>query len=153
MHNKIEDIILDSVVESTKYFLKNDMSISVASVSSLTNYIFKEHFATVSFKGEINFLCIISFDTKLLNEMYKVFFTKELSKDETNEMMRELPKEIINIVAGLAILKFPHEYQDLELSIPFDTTKDSIERLLLDKYFVSKEIRTKAGSFCCMIVG
>ena len=153
MHNKIENKILDSVIESTKYFLENDMSISVDSVCELSDYVFKEHFSSISFNGKTNFLCIISFDTKLLNAMYKIFFTKELSKDETREMMSELPKEIINIVAGLAILKFPKEYQDLELSTPFEVTEVSIESLILDKYFVSNEIRTEAGNFSCMIVG
>jgi len=153
MQNKIKNKILDCVVDTAKQFLQNDMSISIYGVKLLPSYILEEHFASIGFSGKEDFLCIISIDTKLLKSIYRIFFPKKLNEDETNEMMRELPKEIINIVAGLSILKFPLGYKELELSVPLDIKRVDIKNSLADKYNISAEILTESGSFYCTIIG
>jgi len=152
MQNRIEDTIFECVIDTIKSFLVNDMSITIDYVKDSTISSFKDYIASISLSGKDNFLFIIFIDAKLLKSIYRVFFPEELSKKETNEMMIELPKDIINTVVGLAILNFPQNYKDLELSVPLDIKRENIENLILNKYTLSKEICTEVGNFQCMLV-
>ncbi len=153
MQKKIEKKILDCVIDTTKQFLQNDMSITIDYVKDSTISNFKDYMASISLSGKDNFLFIIFIDEKLLKSIYRVFFPEELSKKETSEMMIELPKEIINTVVGLSILNFPQEYKDLELSVPLDIKSKNIENLIADRYNISAEICTESGSFYCTVIG
>ena len=153
MQNRIEDTIFECVIDTIKSFLVNDMSITIDYVKDSIIHDFKDYTASISLSGKDNFIFIVFIDTKLLKSIYRVFFTQELSKEETSEMMIELPKEIINTVVGLSISNFPQEHRELELSVPLDIKRENIENLILNKYTLSKEICTEYGNFQCMLVG
>jgi len=147
-----ETIILDALVKCAEIFLKDDMSIEVhgSRVCDKTN--FDTHYALVGFNGSANLLVLISIDNQVLENIYKVFVDYEVSEEEKNEMMNELPDEVINTVAGLAIASFPKEYDDLVMSTPLAADKYTLDNIEKNNPSISKSVQTLYGEMICTII-
>ena len=90
--------ILQAIVENSISFLENDMSVEVLNhghnfISHNDNKIY---ISAVLLRGKMDLICIFSIDDSLLQTLYKVFMPYELEYLEKQEMLRDLPKEIIN---------------------------------------------------------
>ncbi len=147
-----ESVILDCVIDVSKSFLENDMSLEVKNTKNFDGDCFKDNFSTVSFKGNLNLFCIVSMDANLTNNIYNIFLPDLKSEDKTIEMLNSLLNEVVNIVAGLAISKFPVEYKDLVLSEPIAMDSSILESLKLVNSHISKEIQTVQGNLICTII-
>ncbi|NOQ32063.1 MAG: response regulator [Helicobacteraceae bacterium] len=150
--DKDEDILLDSVVDVSKLFLENDMSIKVLDTIDSENSNINKYYSLVSFNGNINVFCIVAIDEDLLEHIFNAFVTSEVSNEEREEMIVTLPDEIVNTVAGLTISNFSKEYDSLVMSEPLTLDKNLIENFELGNLSVSKIIQTAHGDFTCTII-
>ena len=150
---RIIETILDSIIDTSVLFLENDMSINV--LQNNDDFIFEDnkyHISAINFDGKLDLICILYIDDRLLKSIYKIFFSNKLNRQEEQEMLKELPKEVLNIVAGLSISKFPAPYGELVMSLPFDTDNTKIKNLSSHNLFLSKSIKTDNGLFTCKII-
>ncbi len=153
MQNKIKNSILNSIIETAVYFLKNDMNVNVFKCIELKDIEIKKHFSTVNFSGEIDLTALCLIDDELLKAIYKIFIPYNLNTSEKREMLEEMPSEVINIIAGLAISKFPKPHNNIIMSPPSTLQKKDILNLLSNSSHIGKEIRTDKGSLRCIIIG
>ena len=147
-----EEILLDAIINTSKSFLQNDISIEVIETFSTKNSNINKHYSLVGFNGDIDIFCVISIDEELLERIYNVFVPCEVSNEEKQEMIGNLPDEIVNTVAGLAIASFPKEYDNLVMSEPLSLDKNILEDYETTNMSVSKKIQTVYGSFVCTII-
>ncbi len=153
MQNTVKKSILNSTIETAVHFLENDMNVKVLESIESKNIEIKEHFSAVNFSGKIDLTTLCLIDEELLKTIYKVFIPHSLSASETKEMLEEMPNEVINIIAGLSISKFPKPYDNLTMSPPSTISKEDMEKLLSGTAYISKEIQTEKGSLHCIIIG
>ncbi len=152
MHNTIEKEILEAIIEVSKNFLKDDISVEVTDKCISKDCTALKNYAAVTYKGEVDLLFVLCLDDLLLNSVYKVFIPVVVSLEDKNEMMKEISNEIINTIAGLAISKFPKPYNNLELSPPLYIKKSEILFLKEGNFNIAKVIETSDGNFCCTII-
>lgn len=142
--SKYVKAIFDSISNTTIAFLKHDISLDIEDIATgvTFDYTDKEYISAVSFSADIKIYFVIYMDRELSNHIYKIFFPMELEASEKLELLKELPKEIANTIAGLSISSFPVSYQKAILSPPID-----IDKNLSKKFSSSKQIRTNRGIF------
>jgi len=151
MQTSVKETIIDPLSHTAVNFLQNDMSIEDVKAVELKKVEPKKYFSTVVYSGVANMTVVCIIDEDLLKTVFKMFIPYSLSSSETREMIKEMPNEVINIIAGLSIAKFPKPYDELEMTPPSATSKEYIEELL-SKDFIGKKIETSKGDMQLLIV-
>jgi len=146
--------ILQAIVENSISFLENDMSVEVLNHGH--NFISHNdsnmYISAVCLRGEMNLICVFSIDDSLLQTLYNVFMPYELNHLETQEMLRDLPKEIINTAVGLSIKYFPKPYDTLILSPPINMNETRLKKLLASKNYTTQYVQTQDGLLTCTLI-
>jgi len=146
------ELFLTYTVDITQSFLENDMKIKVGEISICENDIRDKYAGLISFDGRINFFCLIAIEGELLEKIFQVMLPFEMSTEEKEEMMKLLPNEVVNIIAGLTILKFPKEYSDEVMSVPLVLKEKILEIFKINNLSASKKLAANFGDFICTVI-
>jgi CheY-specific phosphatase CheX len=149
----IEDRELLNIINKSINFLTTEMNINVLQtiqIDELKEINLYPNIASIHLSGDINSNIIFCFSDNLINEIAKKFIPKGFSKDETTQMLKELPSEIVNTIIGLSIQDFTQK--NIAMSIPFIYDKTQIKNILekFNHQFVS--IKTQFGNLTCIYI-
>ena len=114
--------ILDSLVERSESFLKEEMDIQILSVTQESSSPPKVKLQTsttmISVSGSLEMLITMGYDNNLLEKLIEVFLEgEEIEEDEIDEIKESVSSEIVNIIVGNALFN-PIDKSALHISPP-----------------------------------
>ncbi len=150
-----EKVVL-ALGDRTISFLKEDMQIEVISknVSLNEKNVFKprDHTAIIGLGGSVKGLVIFGFSNKLVNQLVDAFAYGEISDEERDELICEVPAEVANTIIGNAIVNFPNNGKGVTITPPL-TMEDSKAMLKFkNSQVVSCTILTKETNLLCALL-
>ena len=144
--------LIECITEVTKSFLTNNIGVKLLSIKTDEELNLDKYFSTIKFSGKIEIFCTVSISSELLDKIFNAFIPDGVSEQEKQKIIKSLPNEIINIIAGLAISKFPKKYQDLVMGTPVALDKDIIQAFQIDNLSATKKVQTSSGSLAYTVI-
>lgn len=148
--------VLKLIGARVKSFMNEDMGIELLETKKEMNYINdyepSKFTSAIGISGDINTLATFSFDNSLINKLSAVFVPDGFSKEETMEMIKDIPTEVANTVLGLALQGFPDEGEDITITPPFLIGTEELKKALKKSNFIAIKIQTKAGNIICSLI-
>ena len=142
---KIINSILNSISSASASFLEDDMSVEIIDKNYEKDVYAQNFYGAVKLSSDLNLICIIVIEKKLLNHILKIFLPDIKDEEETYELRDEMSKEIANTIVGLSISKFPIPYNEMSMSPPLEINEKEIKNLLAKYPFLENTIQTNLG--------
>ncbi|NQZ07640.1 MAG: chemotaxis protein CheX [Algicola sp.] len=122
---KPEDIehILEVIVDIASEFLQSEIGITVEKTNQKAEcssyFRLKPYTALMSISGSFSMNVTFSFDTSLIEQVYKVYCHElEIEDDERLAHIDETASDMINIVIGNSTSKLAHDGTVVQISVP-----------------------------------
>ncbi len=152
MHEKIVLALGDRTIS----FLSEDMQIEVNSNRAILdkNNVFepRDHTAIIGLGGSVKGLVIFGFSNFLVDQLVNSFAYGEITPDEREELICEVPAEVANTIIGNAIVNFPDDGKGVTITPPL-TMEDSKAMLKFkNSKVVSCTIFTKETNMLCALL-
>ncbi len=150
-----EDIVL-ALSQRAVSFLKNDMGILEVSEDICINQenIFKpkDHMAVIGLGGVINGLVIFGFSDSLMQKLIGAFVYGEVSANEKEELMGEIPAEVANTIIGNAIPNFPNSGKGVTITPPLVMEDSKVALKFKNSKVSSCTINVEADDMLCALL-
>jgi len=151
-------MILEALILQSKLFLSEDMDISIKDVdineSGQEKLILKEHTSMIGTGGKLNLMIVISFDTKLLEQLISLFMDgEEVEEEEQQEVIDSVCGEVINTIIGLALPTFPQRGKGITITPPITINDAANIKKYKNSKLVSADIHTEFGSLSISALG
>ncbi|MGB5867673.1 MAG: PAS domain-containing protein [Arcobacteraceae bacterium] len=138
--------ILSSSIETTAlYFLEHDVELKTNTINSPEKMNITNYYSTIQLTGLMNVIFTISIEEKLLVRIVE-FFIKNSNDKEKEKLKNNLAGEVLNILIGLSLDKFPNDYAELTLGTPFVLDQAIVETFIHQNQTSIKQIVTEYGS-------
>jgi len=110
-------LIGNAIIDTTRNFLQKDLNIETANIFSMDKFNTKNCYSTIQLTGFSNVVFSIFMDDKLVDKTLEFFFQGEEIQNE-DKLKKSLSAEVLNILVGLSVPKFPSDYTQLTLGVP-----------------------------------
>lgn len=137
-------IIANTLVNTTKEFFNKELKITVNNTMSIKTINMEDCYSTIQLSGLKNVLFSIIFEKPLLDKTLEFFLQ---NKKEQNQFKENVTDEVLNIILGLSIPKFPHAYTQLRLGTPTVFDNLILESFIKDNQSTLIRIETEYGNF------
>lgn len=137
-------IIANTLVNTTKEFFNKELKITVNNTMSIKTINMEDCYSTIQLSGLKNVLFSIIFEKPLLDKTLEFFLQ---NKKEQNKFKENVTDEVLNIILGLSIPKFPHAYTQLKLGTPTVFDNLILESFIKDNQSTLIRIETEYGNF------
>ncbi len=148
---KPEDIehILEVIVDIASDFLKNEIGVEVQKTnqkSECSSYFrLKPYTALMSISGSFSMNVTFSFDTALIEQVYRVYCHElEIEDNERLEHIDETASDMINIVIGNSTSKLAHDGTVVQISVPI-VINEASSLSIRDVNFLTTTLYTEFG--------
>lgn len=149
-----DEKLLKIILNKLLHFFINDANINMNKEDLLTKvdkYEFNQYTSSIQISGKINRCVILSFSKNLMQKLQKEFIPNGYSKEETTEMVDNLPAEIANNVIGLALQSFPNGGLGVNISPPIALSNKDIDNLSSLKLNNAIRVQTLSGDIMCYV--
>jgi len=155
MSGNFDKEVLVLIAKGVGIFIQEDMGVEVVEVSDTTFYISRyqppRFYTAIGIKGDFNSVIVFNFETSLIKKLSAVLVPEGFSREETLEMIADVPAEVANITLGLALQDFPEAIDDVSITPPFKLD-DALIKEIKDSKLLSIKIRTVAGDILCSMI-
>jgi len=104
--------------------------------------------------GKLNLMIVISFDTKLLEQLISLFMDgEEVEEEEQQEVIDSVCGEVINTIIGLALPTFPQRGKGITITPPITINDAANIKKYKNSKLVSADIHTEFGSLSISALG
>jgi len=151
-------MILDALLLQSKLFLSEDMEVEIKQIdineASIDKLILKDYTSMIGTGGKLNMMVVISFETKLLTHLVKLFMEgEEIEEDEKEELFDSVSGETINTIMGLALPTFPNRGKGVTITPPITISDASNVKKYKNSKIVTANITTKFGQMSISAMG
>ena len=145
---------IDIIVQQAVSYFKDSLFLNIKSIEELEHYSPKSNIAVLDFTNDLDATSTIELEEELFNYLSSVMLPEGFSSSEIEVMKPEIPKEILNTFAGLAINDFKQlDYKTIGITTPSIISKDNYDRIINNSDFKKfVKIQTNKGSFICSFV-
>jgi two-component system chemotaxis sensor kinase CheA len=145
--------IINSIMNRFKVYLKEHSDFDIISESIVNNYELNKDCSVIKLSGDYKGQVVFNFPKDVIQSIVKYLVPEGFSEEETNEMMLEIPHEIANIVAGLAIQDFPLGYKDTNISPPLVCNSEKLQAdINWASHCIIKQLNTTSGVINCILI-
>lgn len=151
--NPLEE--LDIIINQSIYYFKDSLFLKINSVNNIQEYSpSKDEIAVINFTDELNALCTLEADNRLLNYLYTILLPENFPNDEKSFMAPEILKEILNTFLGLSLNDIKKlGYKKVGIDVPIIINKTSYDKIVLNSKVSSFiQIKTDKGDFVCSFI-
>ncbi len=153
--NLYEQALL-ALSDRTISFLSEDMQIKVMTKNPFldSKNVFKprEHTAIIGLGGSVKGLVIFGFTDLLVQKLVSSFVYGEISDDEREELMGEVPAEVANTIIGNSIPNFPNNGKDVTITPPLVMEDSKAILKFKNSQVISCTIQTKDSDMLCALL-
>jgi len=147
---------LEAIANRMKSFLDEDMGIEVVdneiSIDNGDKFNLSKHTAIIGLGGEVKALTLYSFDESLANKLVESFTYGEITKEEKEELLAEIPAEVANTVIGNAIPNFPNAGKGATITPPIIIKDAQLAMKLKNSTVLTAMVETKYGNALCALL-
>jgi two-component system chemotaxis sensor kinase CheA len=145
---------IDIIVQQAVSYFKDSLFLNIKSIEELEHYSPKSNIAVLDFTNDLDATSTIELEEELFSYLSSVMLPEGFSSSEIEVMKPEIPKEILNTFAGLAINDFKQlDYKTIGITTPSIISKDNYDRIINNSDFKKfVKIQTNKGSFICSFV-
>jgi hypothetical protein len=87
----------------------------------------------------------------MIIKLKDIFVPTGFSASETEEMIENIPSEIINVIVGLSLSSFPNRGHGLITSTPYTFKEEQLLQMSEDELEDAVKINTQSGYIICYI--
>ena len=149
-----EDVI-SALIDRMESFVGEDMGVEILDkdiCTELCKFELLDCMTIIGLGGDLNALTVFSFDTSLIDKLAQSFIYGEVSKEERDELLKEIPAEVANTVIGNAIPNFPNSGKGATITPPIIIEDAKLARKLKDSSVLMAMIKTKYGNAQCALL-
>jgi len=144
-------VIANSIVDKTKKFLNKDLSTTVNNTFCVKNININNYYSTIQLSGVNNVLFSLFMDEHLIEKTFQ-YFVQDNEIINQNQIKENLTAEVLNIVLGLSIPKFPQAYAQLKLGIPTILDNIILETFMQNNHSTLIRIETEYGNLELLVI-
>ena len=145
---------IDIIVQQSIGYFKDSLFLDIKAIENLEQYLPSNDIAVLNFTNDLDATCTIELEDELFNYLCSVMLPEGFNDKDIEVMKPEIPKEILNTFAGLAINDFKQlDYKKIGITIPSIISKDNYAKIINNSEFNRfVKIQTDKGSFICTFV-
>ena len=147
---------LFALANRTISFLSEDMQIEVVtknpSLDSEKVFKPREHTAIIGLGGSVTGLVVFCFKDSLIQKLVDAFAYGEISPDEREELLGEVPAEVANTIIGNAIVNFPNGGKGATITPPLIMEDSKAISKFKNSKVISCTIQTKDSDMLCALL-
>ena len=156
LHNKnlTQQDELDIIIQTAQEYFKNTLLLDSLKVTNLTQYQPNHSVTTIYLSGGLDGIFVFEIDDSMLNYLANILIPDGFLQEESEEIMEDVPKEILNTFIGLSIHNFTKKnYNSINISVPATLNVKDIEKIVKDsKNYTSVKIKTSKGECICSLI-
>jgi len=139
------EMLLKFVISTTKSFLSNDIKIETQSILNSKKLHITHHYSTIQLSGFSNVLFVLSLDEELVDKVLEFFLPNGVEKND-EKLKNKLSGEILNLIIGLSLNKFPNDFKQLTLGTPLVLDQFIIETFIEQNQTSIAQFKTEYGN-------
>jgi len=145
--------IIHCITSQTEIFLKQESKLELLDTKRVELFVVNKHNTIVKLLGDFFGTVLMSFDESIIKHISNYLIPSDFSDEDRQEMIEDMPSELLNTIVGLSISKFPLGLRRITISPP-EICRDEQANHMLEKS-INKEgidLITEAGNIKIILV-
>lgn len=144
-------VLANAIVDKTKKFLIKELNTTVNNTFCGESINTDNYYSTIQLSGVNNVLFSLFMDEQLIEKTFQ-YFVQDNEIINQNQIKENLTAEVLNILLGLSVPKFPQAYTQLKLGIPTILDNVILETFMQNNHSTLMRIETEYGNLELLVI-
>lgn len=145
--------ISNSITKQTELYLKDMLKLEIKDKKFIEEITIDKNYAQINFLDGFNGSVIMVFSSSVRKKLNSALIPSSFSKADKRVLVKEIPNEVLNTIAGLSLQDFDSSVRNVDISTPVHINSSDLTSIVQEsKSKFIQEIETSIGSVISIVI-